>query len=267
MRQPEPQSAVTSFLSALADDLSAPPDEMTSWRHVTAAAAIVSSERSATSSRVVRLAAAALISLTGLGTGGVAMAGGLPAPIQEVAADVARAMPLPISIPYPTPVEVRSPALADAQRRPMDGEIDHGVEQVAVTEAGTRSPLSPSPSEPVGEPHLGPSNESYDTNGQDRQRLEPGDDDVIRQSEGAEIAGREAWGEGRSHRDDRTVGRRHHGHQEREVDDEARHDRWSDDQGWSDDERRSEDERSEDDRSDDDRSEDDRSDDDESDRH
>ena len=256
MRQPEPQSAVTSFLSALADDLSAPPDEMTSWRHVTAAAAIVDSDRSAGSNRAVRLAAATLIALIGLGTGGVAMAGGLPAPIQDVAADVARAMPLPISIPYPTPVEVSSPAPADAERRPMDGEIDHGVEQVAETEAGTSFSSSPSPSEPLGEPRLGPADESHDTNGQDRRRLEPGDDDAPGASEGAES-------------DDR------HGPREREVDDEARPDRRSDDQGWFDDERRSDDERSDDersdyersghDRSDDDRSDDDRSDDERSD--
>lgn len=265
MRQPEPQSAVTSFLSALADDLSAPPDEMTSWRHVTAAAAIVNSERRASSSRAVRLGAAALISLIGLGTGGVAMAGGLPAPIQEVAADVARAMPLPISIPYPTRVEVRSPALADAQRRPLDGEIEQGAGQDAESEAGTRSPLSPSPSALVVEPHLGPADESRETNGQDRQRSEPGDDDVLRASEGAVSDDREAWGEGRSQLDDRMVGRRHHGPREREVDDVARRDRWSDDQGWSDDEGRSEDERSEDDRFDDDGSDDDRSDDDGSD--
>ena len=34
MRQPEPRPAVTSFLSALAADLSVPPDEMTGRRHV-----------------------------------------------------------------------------------------------------------------------------------------------------------------------------------------------------------------------------------------
>jgi hypothetical protein len=45
---------------------------------------------------------AVVVSLTTVfGTGGIAVAGGFPPPIQEFVADAARALPIPLSIPYP----------------------------------------------------------------------------------------------------------------------------------------------------------------------
>jgi hypothetical protein len=44
----------------------------------------------------------AVTAATVFGTGGIAIAGGLAAPIQAVVADMARALPVPFDIPYPT---------------------------------------------------------------------------------------------------------------------------------------------------------------------
>jgi hypothetical protein len=246
MRRPEPRSAVTSFLSALADDLSAPPDEMTTRRHVTAAAAIVRSARRDNSTRVTRWAAAALISLTGFGTGGVAVAGGLPAPFQEAAADVARVLPLPISVPYPRAAEVSPAATSDVGRRPLDGEPEADIDPVVEIESSQTSPSPAAASaERVGSADAEPAETSYESEGHDRHRAEPGDGEVFGYGGGDdESRDHEDREEDWSHRDDRWREQAHRGDQGRDGDDQE--DR--DDNRWSDDDRSGEDSRSDDER-------------------
>jgi hypothetical protein len=60
------------------------------------------------------------------GTGGIAVAGGLPRPIQSVVADMARALPLPIDVPYPAEVDrpVVTGSAAARDRNPEDAEVE-----------------------------------------------------------------------------------------------------------------------------------------------
>ena len=102
MRQPEPNRDSEAFLSALADELSSPPDPLTTARHVGLAVWVSRSERRSARTRSIRWAAVAVTAATVFGTGGIAIAGGLAAPIQAVVADMARALPVPFDIPYPT---------------------------------------------------------------------------------------------------------------------------------------------------------------------
>lgn len=147
MRQPEPYRDPEAFLSALADDLVAGPDEPTATRHVTTAAMAARSAHTARRARAVRLAVMAAILGTVLGTGGVALAGGLPAPIQDVVADVARALPVPIPVPYPEgAVGVASdgaePALAPS---PKEGDIDSATAETAEPHTSSAEPSSSQP--------------------------------------------------------------------------------------------------------------------------
>jgi hypothetical protein len=257
MRQPEPRPAVTSFLSALAADLSIPPDEVTGRRHVATAAATARSAATAGSGRAFRWTAAAVMSTVGLGTGGVALAGGLPAPFQELAADAARVMPFPIAVPYPDSTDV-SPPNADTRRRPEDGEVEIEIDtepieiggepggETAVTEVSTvgRGPEEEEHAAPVLQP-------THDRNTPDsshrivdrsvREERADRDRDVV-----GESRDREQWGRDRSHHDDRGEGQGRRGFPERDGDDEEEphEDRWSeDDELASEDDPGSEDER------------------------
>ncbi|MGH8872474.1 MAG: hypothetical protein ACRDWS_10905 [Acidimicrobiia bacterium] len=151
MRQPEPYRDPEAFLSALADDLVAGPDEPTATRHVTTAAMAARSAHTARRARAVRLAVMAAILGTVLGTGGVALAGGLPAPIQDVVADVARALPVPIPVPYPEgAVGVASdgaePALAPPpEEGEAEGDIDSATAETAEPHTSSAEPSSSQP--------------------------------------------------------------------------------------------------------------------------
>ncbi len=114
-------------MTALADELAVAPDEWTASRHIAAAAA--TAHVLACRPRTVRWIAAATALVSVLGTGGVALAGGLPDPIQTAVADVARVLPLPIRIPYPKPVEVSS------TQRPVDHPEVDTWSQAATIEA------------------------------------------------------------------------------------------------------------------------------------
>lgn len=135
MRQPEPNRDSEAFLSALADELSAPPDDLTMRRHVEAAAFAARSARSARRAHVTRWAAAVMAFATVFGTGGIAVAGGLPASLQAVVADVARALPVPFHVPYPTiPTEsVAGEGSDDAGRGPEDAEVEVAPREVIDT--------------------------------------------------------------------------------------------------------------------------------------
>jgi hypothetical protein len=246
MRQPEPRPAVTSFLSALAADLSIPPDEMTGRRHVATAAAAARSAATAGPGRAFRWTAAAVMSTVGLGTGGVALAGGLPAPFQEVAADAARVMPFPIAVPYPDTTDV-GPSNADTRRRPENGEVEIDLEPIEIgdepdvetadTEAST---LGGGPEEDEG--HVAtvpePSEESDAT--ESSHRIE---DRSVREGQradrdrdgGEEGRDREKWGRDRSDHDDRGEDQGLRGFPDRDGDDEEEphEDRWSDDDQWA----------------------------------
>jgi len=77
-------------------------------------------------SRLTRWAAAVVAITTLFGTGGIAVAGGLPRPIQSVVADMARALPIPIEVPYPTEVDrpLVTGKAAARDRNPEDAEVE-----------------------------------------------------------------------------------------------------------------------------------------------
>lgn len=140
MRQLEPNRDSEAFLSALADEFATLPDELIAERHVKAAAAVARSAEHFRRSRFTRWAAAVVVLTTVLCTGGIAVAGGLPAPIQSVMADMARALPIPFSVPYPVSAggfAATEPVAVD--RRPEDAEIEVDPHEPVETEAGVSS--------------------------------------------------------------------------------------------------------------------------------
>ncbi|MGH8914671.1 MAG: hypothetical protein ACRDZM_09175 [Acidimicrobiia bacterium] len=137
MRQPEPNRDSQAFLSALADELFSPPDELTAGRHVMASASAARSASRAARSHAIRWVAAAVAVTTVFGTGGIAAAGGLPGPLQTVVADAARSLPVPVRIPYPdvAALDTAAPGSTHADRAPGDGEIN--VEPIQLGQAET----------------------------------------------------------------------------------------------------------------------------------
>jgi hypothetical protein len=145
----EPGDEYSAFMSALAEELWATPDEETAHRHAAAAAATARTGATGWSPVGVRWVAAVTAFITLLGTGGVAAAGGLADTIQTVIADTARAFPIPVDVPYPTassrprPVSdgslIEHPALpeSDSSSRPEEPEI-------AVKAKDTNNARSPS---------------------------------------------------------------------------------------------------------------------------
>jgi hypothetical protein len=248
--QPEPRpDATSSFLSALADDLSAPPDASIARRHVAAAAAAAMSSRRVGSGRALRLAVAVLISTVGLGTGGVALAGGLPAPLQEMAADVARVLPLPISVPYPEPTVVSpgSDGPGEAQRRPQDAESAAALASAALepvvdeSSADHRSPMRSQPVDPSVEKSEARREASHLTRDHRDEGGDPDrgrDDDEYRDGEE-----REDTDEGWSRGDQRWEEQEDRGDRggEGDEEEESHDERWSDDD-LGDDDTRSDDE-------------------------
>ncbi len=67
-----------------------------------------------------------LAATTVFGSGGIAVAGGLPASLQAVVADVARALPVPFHVPYPkiSPQRVTAGVANDAVLGPEDAEFE-----------------------------------------------------------------------------------------------------------------------------------------------
>jgi hypothetical protein len=137
MDRPAESRDVAGFLTALVDDLAVAPDELTAARHVSIAAATARAQ--VLGPRTLRWVAAVTAVVTALGTGGVAMAGALPDPVQTAVADVARVLPLPIAVPYPH-TRLADPAPVDHP------EIDTWS-QPALAE-----PLGDEPEEPVDAP-------------------------------------------------------------------------------------------------------------------
>ncbi len=121
MSQPEPNRDSEAFLSALADQLPLPPPELIAKHHVAAAATVVASRQRPAALRRVTSVAAACAVFALLGTGGMAVAGALPDPVQGFVADMARALPVPIRVPHPDQI-----AQSPAQERvsPQDGEVE-----------------------------------------------------------------------------------------------------------------------------------------------
>lgn len=233
MRQPEPRPAVTSFLSALAADLSLPPDEMTGRRHVASAAAAARSATTAGPGRVLRWTAAAVLSTFGLGTGGIALAGGLPAPFQEVAADAARVLPFPIEIPYPA--DVSRPDHV-SPLRPEDGEIEIDIERLDPAdgtpvetstvdrrrEGGSVAPTVEPAEDPDAESSSPRTEHASEREGRRADRDLDGDEED-----------REEWGSDRSHRDDRGEDEEPREERDGDEEEEPHEDRRSDDEEWA----------------------------------
>ncbi len=141
VRQPEPNRDSEAFLSALAGEISVLPNELTARRHITAAASAARSARSSRRSAVVRWVAAVTAVSTLFGSGGIALAGGLPAPLQTVVADMARALPVPLDIPYPTIAGqvIAGDRPANRLLRPEDGEIEIDPYQPSAATTGAAS--------------------------------------------------------------------------------------------------------------------------------
>jgi hypothetical protein len=102
------------------------------------------SERRSARTRSIRWAAVAVTAATVFGTGGIAVAGGLAAPIQAVVADMARALPLPFDIPYPT--------VTDLAQEPSASRLSQVNSEVAgerSTEASGHLSPAPVPSAPT----------------------------------------------------------------------------------------------------------------------
>jgi hypothetical protein len=111
-------------------------------RHVKAAASAARFARRSARSRAVRWAAVAIASAGVFGTGGIAVAGGLSAQIQAVVADMARALPVPLDIPYPKVNGAAGEGSADVNR----GNQDHTYEdQVDSAESESSPPPTLSP--------------------------------------------------------------------------------------------------------------------------
>lgn len=116
---------------------------------MTAAASAARSARGTRSAHVVRWAVAALSVTTVVGTGGIAVAGALPGPMQTVVADISRALPVPFHIPYPTvgSAGVTTGEAAD-RRGPEDaGALVDEYEPIGVEADGPES--SPGPQSAV----------------------------------------------------------------------------------------------------------------------
>lgn len=140
MPGPRPESEA-SLLSALGDALVAEPDEVTALRQVKKCAAIARSSRLARRSRGTRwIAVASSLSLL-FGTGGVAIAGNLPAPIQAIVADVGLVLPMPIPVPSPSPDRYVADTADDSDLAPKGIERDEaGMAELPESEGTT--PLS-----------------------------------------------------------------------------------------------------------------------------
>jgi hypothetical protein len=186
MRQPEPNRDSEAFLSALADEICRPPGEMTARRQAGAAAATARTARAARRAERLRLGAAAAAVVMLLGTGGVTAAGALPAPLQAVVADVARAMPVPIRVPYPTLVtQTRVDARSEADLPdPREGE-----QVVEPYEPITRTTIAGPAEQPIP-PGEG---DDFERDGEDREE---------RDGDRCDIADRV---DGRRHSDDEEV--------------------------------------------------------------
>lgn len=100
----EPQAAhdaMTEFLSVLGIELLRPPSELSRRRHISSAASAARCRHLVRRGLAKRAGAAVVAATTLLGTSGVALAGGLPRPVQTLVADAARVLPVPLPIPYP----------------------------------------------------------------------------------------------------------------------------------------------------------------------
>ena len=124
------------------------------------------SERRSARTRSIRWAAVAVTAATVFGTGGIAVAGGLAAPIQAVVADMARALPVPFDIPYPTvtDLEPESPGNRLSQ-------VNREVAGEGSTEAIGHSSPAPLPSTPTAPvPDDTPGTRGDQTAGEDQER-------------------------------------------------------------------------------------------------
>lgn len=92
---------VAEFLSDLGAELSCSPSEVAARRHVKKAALTARDRRVRRRRLAVRSGAVAAAMTLVVSTSGVALAGGLPRPVQTMAADAARMLPVPLPIPYP----------------------------------------------------------------------------------------------------------------------------------------------------------------------
>jgi hypothetical protein len=171
-----------------------------------------------------------------------------------MAADVARALPLPISVPYPQPTSVSpgSDGPGEAQRRPEDGEPAIALASAALetvveeSSADHRSAMRSQPVEPgaeQGETRRGASHLTRDHRDEGGDPGRGRDDDEFRDGED-----REDMDEGWSRGDQRWEEQEDRGDRggEGDEEEESHDERWSDDDMWSDDDRGDDDTRSDD---------------------
>jgi hypothetical protein len=248
VRQPEPNRDSEAFLSALADELSISPDDLTTTRQVEAAAAAARSARNAVRSHVTRWAVAALAFTTLFGTGGIAVAGGLPAPLQVVVADVARALPVPFHVPYPhVPTQGLTANVADhADQVPEEVEVETAPEEV-INATSPRPETSADESE-VDAIDPDPTRDGDDDRArcdlehlvEDRDRFDAQEvrerRDQIRQVCSSELVDPPGWAQGSLTAEERDGDRRDR-NEDRRDDQDRDGDAWGRDEDWREEER------------------------------
>jgi hypothetical protein len=92
---------VAEFVSVLGAELTSSPSELLARRHVKRAAVTARRRHVRRRRLAVRSGAVAAAMAMVISTSGVALAGGLPRPMQTMAADAAQMLPVPLPIPYP----------------------------------------------------------------------------------------------------------------------------------------------------------------------
>jgi hypothetical protein len=148
---------------------------------------------------------------TVFGTGGIAVAGGLPAPLQTVVADVARALPVPFHVPYPKiSTEGVSAVVANhPDRGPDDAEVEVGPHEVIDTSVSpVPRPEMPATGSDLGGPHPDPTRDKDDDRARcdleelvaDRDRLDADEvrelRDQIQEVCGFDLVDPPGWAEG-----------------------------------------------------------------------
>ena len=193
------------YLAALGTALVSPPSEDAARRHVTSASRTARESRTHRISQRTRLGLLSLALATLVSTSGVAMAGSLPHPVQNMLADAARLLPVPLPVPYPaapTTIPPSDPSLSELR---ADTE-----EAPAATAKDDAAPRTLPDAEPADE--RGTERDHIGEDHRDHADRAHGDDDTDRR--GGDERDRTAWHDQDGHDLD-----------DRDTEDGDRHDR------------------------------------------
>jgi hypothetical protein len=238
-----------AFLLALTGAIEAEPAAAVRTRQVAAAAATARAWYVARRARLVQLAVAVVVVSALFGGGSVAAAGGLAPPVQDVVADVARAIPIPLPIPYSTTSQdTRRDGADQAEAVSGDGGLVYAVIDAPApvdvptdVELATSDSSDPVESQPQ-QTSMPCSEDQRDDNPSSRcdaNQSEIRAYDARRDRDRHEEAGGdfEDTGDRGTSRSDQRDGERDRDRQDQDHDEEEeRHDEHEDDRGSSDDE-------------------------------